>query len=458
MSKAKRCKPWTKAEEKILRQMQQDGALIVDVARSMGRSIGSVNNKRFEMGITAASQPRPAPAPAVPVERPDPTNLALRRLEQELLRVKAELRDAEAKLKLERRQQQVFDELASVIGETTKPLPALSPVKVPAKRASATDVDAVLVLSDEHSDQVVSAQGTWGVEQYDFNIFRCRLERLLRLTIDYVTQHLPAHRFDRLWIPKLGDGVNGDIHGGGAKNHFRNTIKAAIALGDVEAQFVQALEPYFPGGVHVVGVSGNHPRRSIKKDYGGPHDSFDYLAGVQMATRLAGLIKAGRVSVHLPDAWTAFVNIRGRVWALNHGDDVKGTWGIPWYGYERKNSRVQAMIGQFDQTVSYFLYGHYHTAIDFKSAGAESIHSGAWPMTDPFALNALSIGQEPVQMLHVVDDRHGVILKAPIYTRSREREASYRAGEWAPKLGAEMVIDQVTPRMEGFQLINAPAA
>lgn len=378
-------------------------------------------------------------------KRPDPTNEEILRLEALTASLKQENRDLERKLKLSFKEGHIFAEAAELIRETVSPLRPINVRKIEDKDNEAHNCDLVLLLSDEHADQIVTASGTWGLEQYDFNIFRVRLERLLSQTIKYATEHLPRHKFERLWVLKLGDTVNGDIHGAGPKNHFKNTIKAALAVGDVEAQFVQALTPYFPGGVHVVGVSGNHPRKSMRKDYGGPHDNYDYLVTAQMAARLADEIDAGRVSVHAPESWTAFVEIRGRVWALNHGDDVKGFAGFPWYGFDRKNNRVQALLARFDRKVDYFCYGHYHTNASFVSGGAQSIHSGAWPMTDPFAINAVNAGNEPVQTLYAVDDKFGIVLPIPIYVRDIDTEKQFRQGKFDPELGRNLLINKITP-------------
>jgi hypothetical protein len=367
--------------------------------------------------------------------RPNPTNETIMRLEQSLTVKDQELKDLRRKLTRSHKEGALFTELADVIRDTAAPLPKIEFIPNPDRTG---EFDMVLILSDEHADQIVTAAGTWGLERYNFNVFRVRLERLLEQTINYVTVHLPAHSFNRLWVLKLGDAVNGDIHGSGPKNHFGNTLKAALATGDVEAQFVQALVPYFAGGVHVVAVSGNHPRRSMRKDYGGPHDNFDYLVAAQMHTRLAAEIAAGSVSVHTPEAWTAFVEIQGKVWALNHGDDVKGFAGHPWYGFDRKNNRVQAMIARFDQKIDFFCYGHYHTSIAYPSAGATSLHSGAWPMTDPFAINAVSAGNEPVQTLYVVGEDRGITMQIPIYTRDPAREQKYFNGEYEPELGYKL--------------------
>lgn len=392
----------------------------------------------------------------------DPTNIEVLRLERELAGREELTRQLEQKIKALHKDESVFQGLAHVIRDSTEPLPFIEPDvdALLAKRdEDATPVDMVVLLSDEHADLVITKDASWGLEQYDFGIFRCRLQTLFDLIVEYVTVHLPRHAFVRLWVFKLGDAVNGDIHDAGPKNYFRNTLKAALAVGDVEAQFVQGLIPHFPGGIVVVGISGNHPRRTTRKDYQAPHDNYDFLVGVQMATRLHEYIEAGVVTVILPDSYSAYVEVRGKVWALNHGDEATSYTGLPWVGFDRRNNRVQALLAKVDQRADYFAYGHYHTAAEFSSAGARSYHAGGWFVVDPYALNKLALGGDaPTQTLYVQSDKHGIILPIPIYTKHAAREAAFLRGEWEPQLGRSIVLDTVSPPpvVEGFQLIQAP--
>jgi hypothetical protein len=436
-----------------LRQMRNDGARWTECGDRFGMSRDAARR--------AYSRAVGAPAPS----GEDVTNPTLLRLERDNVVLTEKLAQAKKKLKATHRDTALFEGLAAIIRQETRPL---SGVRILPREQSAstedgrTPVDAVLLLSDEHADQVIDPAIVSGLEDYDFGIFRCRLQRLAEVVVDYVTVHLPAHRFERLWVFKLGDGVNGDIHDHGPRNHFANTVKAAIALGDVEAQFIQAVLPSFPGGVHVVGVSGNHPRRTTRKDYEGPHDNFDYLVGVQMAARLRPEIEAGRVSVTLPNSFSAYVEVRNRIWALNHGDDVKGYSGIPWVGFDKRNNRVQSILAQQAIRADFFAYGHYHTPASFASAGGQSLHSGAWSLVDPYAFGKLALGgNEPTQTLYTVDDQRGIILPVPIYTRDRKREAAFRKGRYNPELGRELVIDQVTPEVKvepGVAVIRRPEA
>lgn len=378
------------------------------------------------------------------------------RLERKLLVAEDRVRALEAKLKQSLRSEDLFLRLAEVVREAAVPLPAVEfDPPLPKEHAAGGKVDAVLLLSDEHADEVVDQTQAWGLERYDFNVFRARLARLAAVITGYVRDYLPAHEIERLWVFSLGDKVNGSIHGLELRNHFQNTMRAAIAVGDAEAEFIQALLPLFPGGVHWVGVSGNHPRQTSRKDYNGPRDNFDYLVSVQVHSRLRKEIELGRCSVVAPDSWTAFVDVRGHLFALNHGDDVKGFAGIPWYGFDRKNQKVQAMLSQVNRRVAYFCYGHYHSALEFPTAGARSLHNGAFTFTSTYALNALAAGNPPQQNFYLVGEERGIILEVPIYLRDQDAEDAMRAGTWEPPFGRHSTLDALTPPLaEGFDVIT----
>lgn len=441
--------PWSPAEVIQAAYLRGQGLSIVDIAKKIGRTDHALEKQFSKYGIKAVEQPG--------IEDLEHDHPQILELEKQRARLTEELIATRTKLNATRKTDDIFSALAEQITEETQPLRPLSVGKfVPAKSEEALPCDAVLMLSDEHVDQVITAEGSWGLERFDFNVARARYERLLKLIVGYLTKYLPLHNFERLHVFSLGDGVHGDIHGAGARNHFKNTIKATLALGDLRAQFFEALAQILP--VHVVGVSGNHPRRSIKKDYaGGPHDNYDYLANVVAASRLAHRIKEGRVTVDLPNSWTAFAEVRGRVWALNHGDDVVGTWNIPWYGFSRKNARVQAMVRAKDIKISYYAYGHFHTLVKFVDvdSGAVSFHNGAFPLTDPFAQNKINGWSEPSQRLNVQDDRFGVVIPLEIFLRDQELEAKLHKGTWEPDLGRHTILELVEPpKREGFQLIR----
>ena len=404
--------------------------------------------------VTAA----PAPVPALPPLASD--HPQLRVLERRVATLTDELAAERRKRKEADRERTLYDDLADVIRTETQPL-ELARCAMPEPKAGQYPVDGVALLADEHADEVIHGVGTWGLERYDFNVFRVRLARWAEVIRAHLTVHLPKHHFERLWVFKLGDALNGPIHDHEYRNHFGNSIRAALAVGDAEAQAIAWLAEVLP--VHVVSVPGNHPRTTQRKDYDDPHANFDFLVASQMATRLQGFVDAGRVTVLAPRSWSAYVEVRGRVWALNHGDDVKGTWGIPWYGYNRKHNRVQALLARHDARVSYFVHGHYHTDVGAQEGDARSIHAGAFTVTDPYAAEKIAGGSEPTQQMFVVNEKRGRLLEIPIQVRDPEDEDAFRAGTYEPPFGRSSVLDVVgeadgLAERGAFPLIRAETA
>jgi hypothetical protein len=438
--------PWTPDELELLKQLCESEPNARSVAaRFPQRSIPAVRSKMEYLGMRTRGLKSSTNISIDPTDRPDPTNAEIARLESRVRAMEDEADHLRKKLRTAQRDAALFESLADVAARHITPLPAVKPLRIK-EQAGETLVDGVLLLSDEHADQVIRAPTVWGLEEFDFDIFRCRFHRYIATAAEYLTVHLPKHRFERLWVFSLGDKLHGDIHGAAAHNHFPSALKAAIALAEVEAQGIQELARHVP--VHWVGVSGNHARRSVRKDFRGAHDNFDYLATAMVAMLLKNDIASGRVTVTAPDSWTAYVDVRGHLWALNHGDDVVGYAGIPFYGFSRRNNRVQALVARKKQRVRYFAYGHFHTALEMQEADAESLHAGNWSLTDDYAIGKLAVGSEPVQQLYAVDEKRGIVLKVPIYVRDDSAEDAYRAGEWQPAFGRASVMDTIQPSVE----------
>jgi len=362
-------------------------------------------------------------------------------LERKVQSLQDKLKSSQSKLSQGYRDETLFQGLSNTLKEVVKHYPSTPPSPAIIKTGDTTIVHGVALLGDEHGDAIVDSQSIWGLDHYDFNIFRCRIEVWARLVVDYINVHLPKHEFEHLWIFKLGDGIQGDLHDSSKTGYFKSSLKGAIAVGEVEAQAILWIQQQTSIPISVISVAGNHPRRSLRKDYDGPQDNFDYLIATQIATRLAST----PIQVFIPNAWTTFADVLGHIWAINHGDDVQGYAGFPWYGFDRKNSRVQALVARKGFRIDSFAYGHYHTAAKVPSAGAKSYHNGGWYFSDVYALNKLSVGDEPQQNLYVVSEKRGVIFEIPIQLKGSGIEKAYLEEGKEPAFGGETVLDQVLP-------------
>lgn len=456
---------WPPVRLAELKRLRAEGLKAREIADAMGCTVHQARRgaeillaRERAAGSAAPAEERVGGAPPTETDYGDPV---LRATERRLKEAQATLRSLRARLDEADEKKTVVEQLVDVIRSEITPFEP-RPLRMAPDRAAQFEVDAAVSLTDEHGDEVVTGPATWGLERYNYDVFRIRLARWARVTAAYLTHHLPRYKFERLWVHKLGDATHGNLHLPGQKyrNHFGNDLRAAVAVGEAEAEAIAWLAEVVPQ-VIVVCVSGNHPRQTAKKDYGDPHDNLDFIVASTIEFCLRKYIDEGRVSVFAPRAWSAYTSIRGWTNALNHGDDAKGTWGIPWYGFARHEARVQAAVATVGERIDYFWYGHYHTDVGVSDNGARALHSGAFTRTDDFALVKMRAFNEPSQLLEIFDDAYGRIIEVPLYLRDPRAETAYWAGEHAPELGRDSVLARLggvdgLAESGSFPLIKAP--
>ena len=242
-------------------------------------------------------------------------------MQEGITRLEDENRILRADLKTSQRQSTVFKMLARII-EQQPPFSTFTPYSSIVDRKAKITESAMLVLSDSHADQEILPNRVRNLEEFNFDVACQRAERVVDTTISHLVDNMKNYKFETLYIAGLGDYVSGEIHGATEHSKWGNTIKNATGMGELFAMMVTDLSRVFPKIV-ICSVSGNHGRRSNKKDYRGAHDNWDYLVMTHAAARLKGLISEGRVEMAVPDAWSMVLNVYGWNFCLNHGDDIK---------------------------------------------------------------------------------------------------------------------------------------
>jgi len=367
----------------------------------------------------------------------------------ELSKARRDKLELQNQIRVLRKQLTEADTKKSIVGQLTEIVEAnivpFTPRKLVTRGVTkGRPVDGVAILSDEHADHVVKPEQSWGLEDYDFDIFRIRLQRWVEKIVQTKQDYLSNYRFERLWIASLGDKQQGSIHDMKHQNHFGNDIRAMLAIADAEADAIQQLLDHFPE-VIMVCCSGNHPRTTVHPRIEDPSDNLDFAVACGIARRLVGY--GGRFRLWAPRSWTAFMRVRGWNIAINHGDWVRGYAGFPWYGYDRVEGKVKALVARHDEKIDYFFYGHFHTATERTTADSRSLHNGAFFFTDAYAGQQLKVGTNPEQTLLVFEDKEenrGYTAKIPLYVRDAKREAMYRRGEWEPEIGRSTILDTVS--------------
>ncbi|NJL71417.1 MAG: hypothetical protein HC888_07260 [Candidatus Competibacteraceae bacterium] len=298
------------------------------------------------------------------------------------------------------------------------PLDAL-PEAYPVREAGQVEEHLILHLSDEHADETVEAHKVGGLEEYNFSVALCRAEQYVDTVIKWTQTTLKNFRFPVLHILSYGDHTSGEIHGAVSHSEYHNMFKNALSIGHMQALMIRDLAPYFPQ-VKVYCVSGNHGRRSKKKDYEGAHDNWDFLIS-QTAKMLTSDIR--NVEFLIPDAYSINVDINGHGFCIEHGDGVPSWNSLPWYGLERKTRRLMALHNTVGKQVRYFVFGHFHSASTISDLNGETFINGAWVATSPYSYEAFSGYREPKQWIMGCHKDHGVTWRLPVLLKNPKREA-----------------------------------
>lgn len=342
--------------------------------------------------------------------------------EQQLFRLRSEVEHLREERNTYRRQLKqaakshgLFTAIVDEMDTRITPLSPLPSARPRFKREDVISEHLVMHLSDGHHDQVITHSDTGGLEEYDFNVSCCRAERYIDATLKWTQQTLgDQFIFPSVTILAYGDHTSGEIHGAVTRSYFKNQFKNCFAIGQLHALMFRDLAPYFDQ-VNVVYVPGNHGRRSMKKDYHGAHDNWDYMIA-KVAELHCSDIK--NINFNIPNSYIANVSIDGVGFQIFHGDDIKSSLGIPWYGLEKRRHRMMALNSVQQSTpIRYFCCGHFHRPGSTTEVNGEMIINGAWPAADAYSFNALGGFTEPSQLIHGVNREYGITWRLPVKLR-----------------------------------------
>lgn len=374
-----------------------------------------------------------ADAPVLPALPDD--DIRLIRLREQLTAQQEENAGLRRQLKASFKEGALFRALADELNGkviAVDPLPSSKAWLRPASKKSTRIVceDLVMHISDMHSDEIVKPHQVGGLESYSFPIACGRAETYVDTVLEYCLETLHNYRFNRLWILSNGDNVSGEIHESQKHSSFSNALQSSLAAGQLLALMIRDLAPHFED-VQVLSLPGNHGRRSVRTDYHGAHDNWDFLVA-----ETARLTCRDLDNVHFttPDAHAADVEIRGHGFHVEHGSDLKffsANFSIPYYAMERKTRRLMALDATKGLKTKYFVMGHFHNFSTLQALGGEVLVNGAWVATSPYAYQALSTFSEPFQLLHGVHD-NGISWRLNV--RLRKNGTEYTGKRYWPSL------------------------
>jgi hypothetical protein len=252
----------------------------------------------------------------------DPTDERVLKLESQLIASQDAVRSCKQAYKAAQRENSVFEALVDEMRTVVMPIKPLPPVIKVRPDGNIIKEAVVMHLSDEHADSVIQPHQVGGLERYDLPIALRRAEIYVDTVIRFTQQTMSNYAFSDLYIFANGDHVSGEIHGATDHSFYRNSFRNALAVGQMHALMYRDLCAHFPR-VHVIYLPGNHGRRSVKKDYHGAWNNWDYLVGETAKLHCTDI---ENIDFNIPDSYSACVEIEGHGFAIAHGETLfRGT-------------------------------------------------------------------------------------------------------------------------------------
>jgi len=374
---------WTKEEiELLVKYYPVLGARAC--AERLGRTVKAVQRKAEKLGLKRRNE----------IEE-DQEKAALRR----------EIRDLKRKYEQALLERDLTDR---IIKRIERVITAFPPVTNPPPISSAPGEiveTAVLMLSDLHIGEVVSAEETFGLEEYNLDVFRRRLELLSKKIEEILFGCLKGYRFERFVIAALGDMVSGDIHEELSETNEVTIVEQAMMGAYMVAEFVRTQAAKFPV-VDFYGVSGNHGRLSKAKRYKKRWADWDRI--LYETVRLL-LRDQKNVRFHLSKSPFIVFEVNGARFLMEHGDNVRMWMQFPWYRLERERIRKKELVEAVEQmSFDYLLVGHFHQCGQIDTPRGEMLINGSFVGGSEYTIGELGRATRPTQLLFGVN-REGLI-------------------------------------------------
>lgn len=228
------------------------------------------------------------------------------------------------------------DRLLDVFVENIK---KVEPIKTKVCNVQRTNKSMIAMLSDIHYGiQFSNRAGEYSPEIAE--------ERLMR----YETEiELNGEDCEDCYLLLMGDLISGNIHSTTRAQNRDDLIEQVIKVSELIAEFINRLSSSF-NHVYVLSVPGNHSRIDKDVEEVMRNEKLDTITFWYCKAKLQLLDNVSFVENTL-DSTIGFINIRGKNYAVVHGD-------------MENNNRLKEAVGKIERLarehIDYMLAGHMH--------------------------------------------------------------------------------------------------
>ena len=259
-------------------------------------------------------------------------------------------------------------------------------------------------IGDEEEAVLLFSDLQYGVKtpSTNMNIISNRVVKLAEALVKIITIQRSAIPINKLNIFMMGDMIQSeDILWKVDLDALECVINKQMFEGAIPAteKFLLTVAPYFPGGIDVWCVPGNHGNLGRMNAVTTNWDTIIYKILKALTANYP------EIRWHIEDEkFYQIVNIMGTKFMVVHGDCIPRYLNIPVYGITQRLMRWQGSIEAFDV----LCMGHFHTPINMDWNQAEYLVNGTFVSDDQWALKVIGMATTPKQILFGVHPRKGI--------------------------------------------------
>ncbi len=285
---------------------------------------------------------------------------------------------------------------------------------IPAKdrRAKQDEEIAVLHISDTQIGKITTT--------YDSAVAEVRLLRLAEKVIRITEIRRGNAKIEELRIYFGGDLVEGEVIFAHQPHMIdRNVLEqACVVAPTIFVKMILILSKHFRK-IRTIWVRGNHGRSGLKKGPQHPDTNWDTVTAYNVKHIMLGSDSyphkewAGRLEFEIAaDTWKYVDYVFDWGNLIAHGDQIRGTLGMPWYGFLKK---VLGWAETIDDPWDNLFTGHFHTPAMISINNKRVFANGTTESDNAYAQESLASGGLPCQRLLFFSPTHGPISDNLIY-------------------------------------------
>jgi len=285
-------------------------------------------------------------------------------------------------------------------------IPRVNPIPINPNR------EALVTLCDIHWAEVVDKKEMMGLNEYNIEIAKKRIDKLFSAVIGNALEL----NIDTINLALLGDMITGIIHEEVIRNAEVPTVESVLTVGDYLSQHIQNLSKHF-SEINLYCVCGNHGRILPGKPYFKKYSdyNFDTLIFETMQRQLKNITNKFVIA----KSPFLIAEILDQKVFMTHGHIFGGGGN----GYQpipnnisKNMAKLSSLMDKIGYPVDFALCGHWHTETQTLSFDMIPVHvSGSIVGGDEYALGKLCRSNEPSQLFFCIEKGTGIKYKNVVY-------------------------------------------